>query len=233
MAEERKLPERARVVIIGGEVEAAPGAQGVDCGGAERLAVMGVGAGEFRQGQTDRPSVRLAAALVEHPEKQRNEAVENGFRPFREFRPLVMLDNEVAGEIGHADRDRGAVDMRGQHRARLAAEAHVARRAAADGGAEFPLGDEAQRLQRRQTVGDDGAAEFGCALEIQPRRRLAGADQPQQRRQTRAAAFQQAGTANAPLAAAGGVRIGAVHRSLGVRRDFASEDHAARIVFPQ
>ena len=123
--------------------------------------------------------------------------------------------------------------MRGQHRARLAAKAHISRRPAADGGAQFAFGDQTERLKSRQPIGDNGAAEIAGALDVEPCRRLAGSDQPEDGRETRAAALQQARTADAPFAAAGGVRFDAGHRNLGSKFGPASQNLAASTIFPQ
>ena len=111
------------------EIEAAPGLENIEGGDVEGIALIGVEQRQLGQRDADRPYAPLPAALVEQPEKERRQAIEDRFRAEREIDGLVMLNDEGAVEIGETDRERLAIDMRGEDGAGLDAEAHVARRA--------------------------------------------------------------------------------------------------------
>ena len=63
--------------------------------------------------------------------------------------------------------------------------------------------NQAQPLQRRETVGDYGAAELGLPFDVEARRRDAVADERQDRGQAPAPAFHGGGTTDAPFLRAG------------------------------
>ena len=187
----------------------------------ERVALVGVEQRDLGQRDADRPYAPLPAALVEEPEKERRQAIEDRLRAEREIDGLVMLDDQSAVEIRETDGERLAIDMRGEDGAGLGAEAHVARRAASDRRSEFALDDEPETLERRQPVGDDGAAEFGLAFDVETGRRDARADEREDGREARAAAFDRAGTADAPSGGRLGLGLGlqvVIHRKLVARR---------------
>lgn len=74
--------------------------------------------------------------------------------------------------------------------------------------------NQAQPLQRRETVGDYGAAELGLPFDVEARRRDAVADERQDRGQAPAPAFQGGGTTDAPFLRAGrGPLLYARHRA--------------------
>ena len=125
-----------------------------------------------------------------------------------------MLHNQCTGQIRDPDGERRAIDLRDEHAPRLGAKPDMAGRPTADRGTQMSFLNQAQPLQRRETVGDYGAAELGLPFDLKARRRDAVADERQDRGQAPAPAFQGGGTTNAPFPRAGrGPLLNARHRA--------------------
>ena len=152
---------------------------------------------DLRKGDCDRPGPLLSAALVEKPDEQRREPVEERFRPRRQIGGFVMLDDQISAEVRQPHGEGCPIDMRDKHQSGIRPKLHVARSAAADGGTEFPLCDQTQALQRRQSVRDHGSPQFGFAFDVEARGRDAVPHEAQDLRETRAAAFKRRRPADA------------------------------------
>ncbi len=197
---------------LGWKIDAAPCFQDVEGRNAESLALVGVEQGDLRQRNPNRPHALLPAALVEKPDEQRGQPVENGFRAEREIGGLMVLDDQIPVEIRQSDRERRPIDVSGQNCAGVEAKPDAPRRAAAGGRAELALDDQAQPLQGRQTVGDNSATKLGMAFDVETSRRGARADQREDSRQASAATFQGARAADARSSGRGSTGFGvAIH----------------------
>ena len=121
----------------------------------------------------------LAAGLMlfQRPIEQRRDPRQHGLLVGDGVRRLMMLEGEVAVQVGDADRDLGLVHVGGEQQAGLAREADGARRPAAHGGSEFAFVGKSEIGEGRDPVGHDGAAEAGNALHLEPGRGLVAADQ--------------------------------------------------------
>ena len=183
---------------FGREIEVAPGPQHVEPGDVERVAVVRVDESDFGQGQADSPKRSvLAAALVEQPDEEDGQALEDRVRARRQIDRLVMLDDQRAGQIRQRDGERRAVDERDQHAAGLGAKAHMARRPPADrrtqialprSGPAAPASRDGRRLRRGRARPRLSISSRVVATPLRIER--------QDRGQARAPAFQRARTAN-------------------------------------
>ena len=169
----------------------------------EQLAIMRVNESDFGQRQSNSPSLVPAAALIQEPDEQRCQSLDDRVRAQRQVHGLVMLDDQRAGQVRKADGERPAVDLRNQHASRVRPEAHVAGRPAPDGRTQIALLDKPEPLQHVEAVSDDGAAKFGPLLDLQPCRREPVTDERQDRDQAGAPIFQCTRAANPSLPAGG------------------------------
>ena len=207
---------------FGREIEAAPGLEDVEGRDVESVALVGVEQRDLGQRDADRPYALLPAALVEQPENERRQAIEDRFRAEREIDGLVMLDDQMRRrdrrDRPQATRDRHA--RRGWRRPRRESACCAAR------GRRSPVRVRPRRSgPRRSSVASRSAttARPSSASRSMSRRVVATPERMsvEDGREARAAAFDRARTADAPTGGRLGLGLGlqvVIHRKRVARR---------------